>query len=145
MEVKEQVDFYYHLPATGNEAGTRRLKLRIEHGEGQLIYYYDRQENGARTSHFQLWDVADSQVKEMLDAALGIRVVVRKQRELWRKENAVFNLDTVAGVGPVFEVEVKAEGEYDADAQVAEYRRIFAPYLGADIVGSNEDLMPAGH
>ena len=87
----------------------------------------------------------DSQVKEMLDAALGIRVVVRKQRELWRKENAVFNLDTVDGVGPVFEVEVKAEGEYDADAQVAEYRRIFAPYLGADIAGSNEDLMLSGH
>lgn len=147
VEVKAQTDFYYHLPATGNpatgnEAGTRRLKLRIERGQGQLIYYYDRQEKGARTSNFRLWDVADSPVKEMLDAALGIRAVVRKERELWRQENVVFNLDTVEGIGPVFEVEVKSEGEYDVDAQVAEYRRLFGPYLGDDILGSNEDLLP---
>ena len=143
VEVKEQTDFYYHLPATGNAAGTRRLKLRMERGQGQLIYYYDRQEKGARTSNFRLWDVADSAVKEMLDVALGIRAVVRKERELWRKENVVFNLDTVEGIGPVFEVEVKAEGEYDVDAQVAEYRRLFGPYLGDDILGSNEDLAPS--
>ena len=141
VEVKEQVDYYYHLPDRGDPGGTRRLKLRIEHGKGELIYYYDRQERGARTSNFQLWEMAEFQVKDVLDAALGIRAVVRKQRELWRKENAVFNLDTVEDVGQVFEVEVKAVEGTDAEAQVAEYRRLFSPFLGEDILGSNEDLV----
>ena len=83
------------------------------------------------------------QVKDVLDAALGTRAVVRKQRELWRKGNAVFHLDTVEDVGQVFEVEVKAVEGTDADAQVAEYRRIFSAFLGEDIVGSNEDLVDA--
>ncbi len=141
VEVKEQVDYFYHLPDRGDPGGTRRLKLRIERGRGELIYYYDRQERGARTSNFQLWEMAEFQVKDVLDAALGIRAVVRKQRELWRKENAVFNLDTVEDVGQVFEVEVKAVDGNDAEAQVAEYRRLFSPFLGEDILGSNEDLV----
>jgi adenylate cyclase, class 2 len=95
--VKEQVDFFYHLPVIGDEEGTQRLKLRIEDGKRQLIYYYDRQETGVRTSRFQLWEAHDLQVKEVLDAALGVRAIVRKQRELWRKENVIFNLDTVRG------------------------------------------------
>ncbi len=60
ITVKEQVDFFYHLPGSGDETGTRRLKIRVEHGNSQIIYYYDRQENGARTSRFQLWDVTDA-------------------------------------------------------------------------------------
>ena len=122
------MDFYYHLPEAGNETGTRRLKLRIEPGQDQLIYYYDRQEQGARTSNFQLWDVvASSPIREVLDAALGVKTVVRKQRELWRRENVVFHLDTVEGVGPVFEVEAKAVGGYDVDEQIVRYRRSLAP------------------
>ncbi len=143
IEVKEQVDYYYHLPSRGDAVGTRRLKLRIEHEQGQIIYYYDRQEKGARTSNFQLWEVNDAQVKEMLDAALGRRAVVRKRRELWRKGKVVFNLDVVAEVGQVFEVEARAVAGHDADAAVAEYRRLFSPYLGQDIPGSNEDLVAA--
>jgi adenylate cyclase class 2 len=138
---KEQVDFFYHLPATLDEQGTRRLKLRIENGNPQLIYYYDRQETGARTSQFQVWEVQDSQVQAVLEAALGVKVVVRKQRELWRKDNLIFNLDTVEGVGQVFEVEVLAQEGADIEAQVAENRRCFGSYLGSDISGSNEDLV----
>ena len=144
VEVKEQVDYYYHLPRQGDAAGTRRLKLRVEHQQGQVIYYCDRQENGARTSNFQLWEVNAAPVQEMLDAALGRRAVVRKRRELWRKGNVVFNLDVVADVGQVFEVEAPALAGHDADAAdaaVAEYRRLFSPYLGQDIPGSNEDLV----
>ena len=39
VEVKEQVDHYYRLPPGDADDGTRRLKLRIEHGRGELIYY----------------------------------------------------------------------------------------------------------
>ena len=72
VEVKEQVDHYYHLPAIGDVDGTRRLKLRAESGKRQLIYYCDVQDTNARVSRFQLWEVRDPQIKEVLDAALGI-------------------------------------------------------------------------
>jgi predicted adenylyl cyclase CyaB len=141
VETREQVDFFYHLPATSDEQGTRRLKLRIENGKTQLIYYYGRQETGARTSQSRLWEVRDPQVQAVLEAALGVRVVIRKQRELWHKDNVIFNLDTVEGIGQVFEVEVLAQEGADIEAQVAENRRRFGPYLGPDISGSNEDLV----
>ena len=54
----------------------------------------------------------------------------------------VFNLYTVEDVGQVFEVEAQARESWDPDQQVLECRRLFGPYLGEDIVGSNEDLVP---
>ena len=143
-EVKEQVDTFYHLPQRQGNEGTRRLKLRVEGGQRQLIYYYDRQEHGARTSRFQLWEVSDTPLKEILDRTLGVCAVVRKSRELWRRENVIFNLDTVEGVGQVFEVEVQFKEGYDLEEQVQEYRRRFGPYLGEEIAGSNEDLVGVG-
>ncbi len=139
IEVKTQVYSYYHLPAGGDSEGTRRFKLRVEKGKGELVYYQERQENGARTSRFQTWETDDPRIGEVLDAALGTRAVVRKQRELWTRENVLFNLDTVEGVGQVLEVEVKEQEGCDIDAQVSEYRRLLGPCLGPDIHGSNED------
>ena len=119
IEVKHQTGFFYHLPPDVNVAGTRRLKLRVEEGKTEVIYYCERQENGARTSQFQVWEVTDAPVKEILDAALGVGgVIVHKQRELWRKNNAVFNLDTVEDVGQIFEVEAQARDNWDPDQQV---------------------------
>ena len=143
IEVKEQVDHYYRLPAGDAADGTRRLKLRVEKGRRELIYYCERQEGNARTSRFQLAQADDPRIGDVLEAALGVRAVVRKQRELWRKDNVVFNLDTVEGVGRILEVEVQDADDRDIDAQVTEYRRLFAPCLGRDIVGSNEDLVVA--
>ena len=99
IEAKDQVDFFYNLPVSRNIDGRRRLKLRVENGKRRLIYYCDRQEGDARTSRFQIWDIDDPQVEEALDAALGTRAIVRKHRELWHKENVIFNLDTVEGGG----------------------------------------------
>ena len=143
VEVKEQVDYYYHLPAGMSAEGTRRLKLRVEKGKGELIYYCDRQEGSARTSQFQTWGTDDAGIGEVLNTALGTRAVVCKQRELWLKDNVVFNLDTVQEVGQILEVEVQRKEGYDIDAQVDEYRGILGPHLGDDIVGSNEDLIGA--
>ncbi len=91
VEVKEQVDYYYHLPVGEVSEGTRRLKPRIEKGAGSLIYYCDRQEAGARISWFQLSPADDPAIGEVLETALGTKAVVRKQRELWRQDNVVFN------------------------------------------------------
>jgi adenylate cyclase class IV len=141
IEVKDQVDSYYNLPADDNPRGTRRFKLRVEPGRGELIYYCEGQETGARTSHFQLWETGDPQLGEILDAALGARAVVRKRRELWRKDNTVFNLDTVEGVGKILEVEVQDREGCEIDSQVAEYHGLLGPFIGRQIAGSNEDLV----
>ncbi len=141
VAVKEQVDHYYHLPAIGTEEGTRRLKLRIEGEKRQLIFYRDHQETNARISRVHIWEVHDPQVTDVLDIALGNRVTVRKQRELWSTDNVEFNLDTVESVGQVFELEAQAEDGRDIAAQVEDWRRRLGPYLGSYITGSNEDLV----
>ena len=87
--------------------------------------------------------MSDPQIKDLLEIALGVRTVVRKRREVWQKGNATFNLDRVHGVGNVFEVEVQVSDAGDELEQIAHYRHRFGPYLGADIIGSNEDLVAA--
>ena len=141
IETKEQVDYYYHLPELGEEEGTRRLKLRIEGEKRELIYYRDYQETDTRVSQFQLWQMPDHEVIEVLDAVLGNRVVVRKQRELWHKDNIKFNLDNVECVGRVFELEAQEWDGHDIEAQVEEYRRRLVPHIGPYIACSNEDLV----
>ena len=145
VEVKEQVDCYYRLPPADVGDGTRRLKLRVEHGKSELIYYCEGQERGARTSRFQTASTDDPMIGDVLAAALGVSAIVRKRRELWRKDNVIFNLDTVEGVGQILEVEVQAQDDCDIDFQIAEYQRLFQPCLGDHIVGSNEDLVAAAN
>ena len=143
VEVKEQVDYYYNLPDRDDSQGTRRLKLRVEKGTGTLIYYRERQEAGARTSQVRMSPADDPGINDVLQTALGARAIVRKQRELWRKDNVIFNLDTVEGVGQILEVEVQDEEGCDIDAQVDEYRSLLGPYFSGYITGSNEDLVAA--
>ena len=137
----EQVDRYYRLPDLIDGKGTPRFKLRKEGGRSELIYYRDYYENDTRVSHFQLWPMPDHGTIEVLDAALGIRVVVRKQRELWHRDNIKFNLDDVDGVGRIFELEAQEMDGHDIDANLEEYRSLLLPHIGAYITGSNEDLV----
>ena len=141
IETKEQVDYYYHLPELAEGEGTRRLKLRTEGERRELIYYRDHQEADTRVSHFQLWQMPDPGTIEVLEAALGMRVVVRKRRELWHKDNVKFNLDEVEGVGQIFELEAQDNDGHDIEEQVEEYRRLLVPHIGPYITGSNEDLV----
>ena len=127
VEAKEQGDYYYHLPALAEDKGTRRLKLRVEGEKRELIYYQDSQEADTRVSQFQLWSIHDPLVIEVLDVALGNRVIERKQRELWHKNNIRFNLDTVEDVGQILEVEAQSEDGPDIGAQVEECRRFLGP------------------
>ena len=143
VEVKEQVDHYYRIQPADDAGGTRRLKLRVEPAASELIYYVEGPEDGARTSRFQIAAVEDPATAGVLEAALGARAVVRKRRELWRKDNVVFNLDTVEGIGQILEVEVQDEEGCDIDAQLDEYRSLFDRHLNGYIIGSNEDLVSA--
>ena len=141
VEQKDQVDYYYNLADSSEGNSRRRLKIRIDKDAPQVIYYEEGQELGGRTSSFRVWGLNGHETKEMLDAVLGIRAVVNKRREIWSKDNVVFNLDDVESVGRILEVEIHMEPEYDVEAQFREYLDLLGPYLGEQIVGSNEDLV----
>jgi adenylate cyclase class IV len=69
--------------------------------------------------------------------------MVVKTREVWRKENTVFHLDTVKGVGTIFEVELQKTGKVsEKDRRIFNsYQEKLLPFLGEGIKGSNVDLV----
>lgn len=140
-EHTEQVDYYYNLAESPQGNFRRRLKVRFDRGLPQVIYYEEGQEAGGRTSSFRVWGLNGHETKEMMDAVLGVRAVVTKKREIWSKDNVVFNLDEVEGLGQVLEVEIRVENGFDVETQLQEYQELFSPHLGERIVGSNEDLV----
>lgn len=140
--VKEQKDWFFVLPA----GSPGRLKLRLEDGDATLIYY-ERPDFDAATptaAKIALYPVAGGNIVPFLETALGIKAVVEKTREVWRKGHTVFHLDQVKGVGDVFEIELQKTGEpvNGEDRRVFEsYRSRLLPHLGAVIAGSNLDLV----
>ena len=141
VELKEQLDFIYNLPGTEEEVRTRRLRLRIENNHKQFLYYYDRRGGDVGAATFQIWEICDPNIQKILDTALGVRTTVKKQREVWQKGNLIFNLDTVEGIGQIFELEALLDQNCKSSDQVAEFHRRLHPHLGLYIDGSNEDLV----
>ncbi|MDE2940001.1 MAG: class IV adenylate cyclase [Chloroflexota bacterium] len=141
VESRDQVDYYYNLADAPEGNPRRRLKIRIDKEAPQVIYYEEGQESGGRTSSFRIWGLNGHETKEMLDAVLGVRAVVNKQREIWTKDNVVFNLDEVESLGQILEVEIRLDDGFEVEAQLREYQELFGPYLGDEIDGSNEDLV----
>jgi adenylate cyclase class IV len=135
---KKQVDTYFRLPDDGSTR-FRRLKIREQLRRAELVGYTDSYAGGLRDVDYEVMRVP-KQLKDVLVGALGVSVVVTKRRELWTLGRTLFNLDTIEGVGRVFEAEVVlGEGETTDEAQ--RYLDLVAPFLGERIEGSNEDLL----
>ncbi len=136
--VDHQIDTYFRC-ATG------RLKLRQGDIENNLIHYHRPNTAGPKQSDVtlletvpepKLSDVAllitspeskqslvtlsknapESNLRELLSAALGVLVVVDKQREIYFIDNVKFHIDTVAGLGSFVEIEAI---DYATDADPA--------------------------
>ncbi len=142
--VKNQKDYFFNLSDLNKEKSPR-LKLRIE-GKKQLLVYYERPEfvKGKNTaSDVKLYDVKDIQLLPFLIKSLGVKAIVDKKREVWRKTNTVFHLDNVKGVGGIFEVELQKKGKItEKDKQIFKsYQDKLLPFLGSVIKGSNVDLV----
>ncbi len=143
--VKKQEDSFFYLPFAKDKRTVKRLKLRNEDGKKTLILY-ERDAFSAQkhaSSDFSVLPVTDDKLIGFLSDALGVKVVVRKTRELWRKDNAVFHLDKVRGVGDIFEIELKTDSKNMKldEKKFDGYRAKLRPYLGKIIKGSNEDLV----
>lgn len=95
----EQTDTYFNVP-------NGRLKLREGNIEKNLIWYERSNKTGPKDSHFQLVKVEDYRgLKELLLKSNGIKIVVRKKREIYYINNVKFHLDEVPGLGSFVEIE----------------------------------------
>ena len=94
-----QTDTYFNSP-------NGRLKLREGNIENNLIYYERADQAGPKQSFFKLVKVPDAAaLKDALTASMGIKVIVKKQREIWYIRNVKFHIDEVEGLGAFMEIE----------------------------------------
>lgn len=137
-----QVDTYFQV-AHG------RLKLREGNIEHALIHYFREDRAGSKTSHVQLYRPdPDPALKEILTAALGVRVVVPKQRDIFFEDNVKIHVDHVEGLGDFVEVEaVERSPSHTEDSlreQCLAYVQLFGVREQDFIPVSYADLMEQG-
>lgn len=95
----EQTDTYFNVLKG-------RLKLREGNIENNLIYYERTNQPGPKNSHFYLIKVEDAKgLKEVLTKSNGVKIVVKKRREIYYIGNVKFHLDEVMGLGSFVEIE----------------------------------------
>jgi predicted adenylyl cyclase CyaB len=134
-----QVDTYFHV-------SHGRLKLREINDESATLIFYERPDRtAARICNYQLVPVLDAgAIKAALAAALGIRGVVRKRREIYFWHNVRIHLDEVAGLGALVEFEAVLAPDDDEDLAQERLDHL-CKLLGiteTDLLGqSNADLL----
>lgn len=97
--IDEQTDTYFNVIYG-------RLKLREGNIENNLIYYERSNESGPKSSHFHLVKIIDANsIKEVLTKSIGIKVIVKKKREIYYIGNVKFHIDGVPGLGSFVEIE----------------------------------------
>jgi adenylate cyclase, class 2 len=95
----EQTDTYFNV-------SRGRLKLREGNIENNLIFYERTDQAGPKDSHFTLVKVEDAKgLKDVLTQSMGIKVVVKKKREIYYINNVKFHVDEVPGLGSFVEIE----------------------------------------
>jgi len=95
-----QIDTYFNV-------NSGRLKLREGNIENNLIHYQRLDKSGPKQSDFTLFKTeSGSGLKNILNKAIGIKVVVDKMREIYFIENVKFHLDHVKDLGSFIEIEV---------------------------------------
>jgi adenylate cyclase class IV len=111
--LERQTDTFFRVPYG-------RLKLREIYGQPAVLIWYDRpNQTEARISSYHLMPMPDPvALKAALTAALGVRGVVRKRREIYLWHNVRIHLDEVADLGTFIEFEaVLSKGEDESTAQ----------------------------
>src|SRR5205807_6832046 len=137
--VEIQVDTYFRVPQG-------RLKLREINEESATLIFYERPDRAAaRICNYQLVPVLDAgALKAALAAALGMRGVVRKRREIYFWHNVRIHLDEVAGLGTFVELEAVLAAD-DDEGLAQERLDHLCKMLGiapADLLSqSNADLL----
>jgi len=135
-----QVDTYFAVPHG-------RLKLREGTVERALIHYRRADDAGPKRSDVTLYPTGPdaSALKAALAAALGVRVVVDKHREILWLDHVKCHLDRVEGLGTFVEVEAIARDARDTEDALRQRCDALLHALGvkeSDLVaGSYADLL----
>ncbi len=97
--IDDQTDTYFKV-ANG------RLKLREGVIENNLIYYERKNQAGPKNSHFNLVKIEDAAgLKDVLAKSIGVRLIVKKKREIYYIKNVKFHIDRVHRLGSFVEIE----------------------------------------
>jgi len=125
-----------------------RLKLREGNIENSLIHYDRTNSAGAKTSRVILYQhQPDKSLKEILSKALGVKVVVDKQRKIYFVDNVKFHFDKVKELGSFVEVEaIDKDGSVGIEKlieQCNQYIQLFGISEDQFIAESYSDLLLA--
>ena len=119
-----------------------RLKLREGNIENNLIYYERQNVPGAKESNFQLIRVPDAGgLKNILVRSLGVKIVVKKKREIYFIRNVKFHIDEVEGLGNFAEIEAS---DLYADISKEELQKQCNFYL-VELKINEEDLISVSY
>lgn len=101
-----QTDVYFNVP-------NGRLKLRKGNIENKLIGYKRVNSTGTKQSKVYLFITErETNLEEVLKATLGIKIIVKKQRDIYFLNNVKFHIDEVDELGSFIEVEaIDSEGK----------------------------------
>lgn len=137
--VDHQVDTYFVIP-------TGRLKLREGNIENTLIYYNRPNQAGPKKSEVSFARLqAKSDVRQVLENALGVMVVVDKLRAISFIDNVKFHVDEVKGLGSFVEIEaIDTTGKVSDEkllAQCQHYLNLFEIKEEDLIENSYSDLL----
>jgi adenylate cyclase, class 2 len=126
-----QVDSYFNV-------NSGRLKLREGNIENALIHYKRDDRDEPKESDVILYQNGrNSLLKELLTRALGVSVVVDKEREIYFIDNVKFHLDNVKELGEF--VEIEAIGNDDSESEnLMKQCKFYLNLFGI----AKEDLIP---
>lgn len=119
-----QTDTYFNVPFG-------RLKLREGHIENNLIYYERDNQTGPRSSHFHLVKISDPEgLKTVMEKSCGIKMIVRKRREIFYIGNVKFHIDEVPGLGSFVEIEAGNIGIDKMETELLEQCNFYLKEFG---------------
>jgi len=123
-----------------------RLKLREGNIENNLIYYDRSNQAGPKSSSFDLVKIEDAKgIKEVLEKSLGIKMIVKKKREIYYVANVKFHIDEVPRLGSFIEIEAGNILANKTEAELLEQCNFYLQEFGIkqeDLVAvSYSDLM----
>lgn len=134
-----QIDTYFQVP-------NGRLKLREGTIECALIHYDRPNQTGPKHSTIRYYQPqASTDLKQTLIAALGLLVVVDKQRHIYFIDNVKFHVDEVKGLGAFVEIEaIDSSGDLGLEhlqTQCAHYQQALGIAQDDLVAVSYSDLL----
>ncbi|WP_147820802.1 class IV adenylate cyclase [Salidesulfovibrio onnuriiensis] len=122
-----------------------RLKLRQGNVENSLIFYRRPDTPEPKVSEFELERLLpENELKAVLSAALGVKVTVEKEREIYFIGNVKFHIDRVEGLGRFIEIEAMGEDASELErlhAQCSQWLELFGVEPGQLEPKSYSDLL----